>query len=51
MMVDICNDLKEKESRLRKLKKIKEDVSEILNMGDVSDEIVFERASPQNQLL
>ena len=33
MMVEICNDLKEKENRLEKLKKIKEDVKEILNLG------------------
>ena len=37
MMVEICNDLKEKENRLEKLKKIKEDVKEILNLGEVSD--------------
>ena len=33
MMIEICNDLKEKENRLEKLKKIKEDVKEILNLG------------------
>jgi uncharacterized membrane-anchored protein YjiN (DUF445 family) len=33
MLEDILKDLQEKEKRLEKLKKIKEDVSEILGLG------------------
>ena len=46
MMVEIVQDLEEKERRINKLKKIKEDVNEILNLGDIPDEQLFEKISP-----
>ena len=41
MMVEISSDLRDKERRLERLKKIKKDVTEILNLGEVPDDVLF----------
>ena len=51
MMVDISSDLREKERRLERLKKIKNDVTEILSLGEVPDDVLFEKVSSDNKLL
>jgi len=48
IMKDICSDMEEKEVRLERLKKIKEDVSEILSFGEVPDDIILEKVSASN---
>lgn len=48
IMKDICSDMEEKEVRLERLKKIKEDVCEILSFGEVPDDIILEKVSASN---
>ena len=50
IMKDIFEQLKEKEKRLEKLKRIRDDVSEILELGDLPDDQMALKVSPENQL-
>jgi hypothetical protein len=43
--------LEEKETRLIRLRKMKSDINEILALGEVSDETLLDRLSPDNGII
>jgi hypothetical protein len=51
MMTEIVDGLEEKDLRMQKLKKLKDDIAEILELRDLNDEEALQRISPDNQIL
>ena len=51
MGVDIVGDLEVKSERIQRLKKLKDDIVEILELKDLSDQEIIQKVHPENQIL
>ena len=51
IMVDIVGDLEVKSERIQRLKKLKDDIVEILELKDLSDQEIIQKVHPENQIL
>jgi DNA-binding transcriptional regulator GbsR (MarR family) len=50
-MADIVSSIEDKDKKMDKLKKLKDDLTEILELGDLSDEEALHKINPNNQIL
>ncbi len=51
IMVEIVGDLEVKSERIQRLKKLKDDIVEILELKDLSDQEIIQKVHPENQIL
>ena len=51
IMVEIVGDLEVKSERIQRLKKLKDDIVEILELKDLSDQEIKQKVHPENQIL